>query len=64
MHTCTAAVAAGDFNGDGKVDLFVEAGSQPDTIPNPTEAICYAIDGGHFTDVTEAMAPELVHPEA
>jgi len=43
MHTCTAAVAAADFNGDGKLDLFVGAGSHPETIPIRPAAICYAM---------------------
>src|SRR3989441_621127 len=62
MHTCTAAVAAGDFNGDGKVDLFVGGRLSPRNYPNPTRSYLLRNDGGHFTDVTEAMAPELVHP--
>src|SRR5207302_885978 len=62
MHTCTAAVAAGDFNGDGKVDLFVGGRLSPRHYPNPTRSYLLRNDGGHFTDVTEAMAPELVHP--
>src|SRR6266567_2097902 len=62
MHTCTAAVAAGDFNGDGKVDLFVGGRLSPRNYPNPTRSYLLRNDGGHFTDVTEAMAPQLVHP--
>src|SRR5213083_221327 len=62
MHTCTAAVAAGDFNADGKVDLFVGGRLSPRNYPNPTRSYLLRNDGGHFTDVTEAMAPELVGP--
>ena len=62
MHTCTAAVAAGDFNGDGKVDLFVGGRLSPRNYPNPTRSYVLRNDGGHFTDVTDTVAPELVHP--
>lgn len=63
MHSCTAAVAAGDFNGDGKIDLFVGGRLSPRNYPNPTRSYLLRNDGGgHFTDVTEAMAPELVRP--
>src|SRR6266699_2742104 len=62
MPTSTAAVAAGDFTGDGRLDLFVGGRLSPRNYPYPTRSYLLRNDGGHFTDVTEQMAPELVHP--
>ena len=62
MPTSTAAVAAGDFTGDGRVDLFVGGRLTPRAYPSPTRSYLLRNDGDHFTDVTEAVAPELVHP--
>src|SRR5438094_6709052 len=62
MPTCTAAVAAGDFTGDGRPSLFVGGRLAPRNYPYPTRSYLLRNDGDHFTDVTEAVAPELVHP--
>jgi hypothetical protein len=62
MLTSTAAVRAGDFTGDGKQDLFVGGRLTPRDYPRPTRSYLLRNDGGHFTDVTEEVAPELVHP--
>ena len=62
MLTATAAVAAGDFNGDGKTDLFVGGRLTPRNYPYPTRSYILRNDGGRFTDVTEHVAPELVTP--
>lgn len=62
MVTATAAVTAGDFNGDGRMDLFVGGRLVPGNYPYPTRSYVLRNDGGRFTDVTEAMAPDLVRP--
>src|SRR5438477_125764 len=62
MPTSTAAVAAGDFTGDGKPDLFVGGRLAPRNYPYPARSYLLRNDGGQFTDVTEEVAPELARP--
>ena len=62
MLASKGVVRVGDFNGDGKPDLFVGGRLTPSNYPYPTRSYILRNDGGHFTDVTEQVAPELVHP--
>ena len=53
MLTSTATVRAGDFNGDGRPDLFVGGRLTPRSYPYPARSYLLRNDGGRFTDVTE-----------
>ncbi|NUR19365.1 MAG: VCBS repeat-containing protein [Gemmatimonadaceae bacterium] len=60
--TSNATVRAGDFNGDGRLDLFVGGRLLPRSWPMPTRSWILRNDGDHFTDVTQQVAPDLVRP--
>lgn len=62
MLTSKGVVRVGDFNGDGRPDLFVAGRLTPRSWPMPTRSYILRNDGGHFTDVTEQVAPQLIHP--
>ena len=53
-------VAAADFDGDGDIDLFVGGRVVPWKYGVDPRSILLRNDGhGHFTDVTDVLAPEL-----
>ncbi len=55
-------VAAADFDGDGAIDLFVGGRSVPGSYGIDPRSQLLKNDGrGHFTDVTDKVAPELSH---
>ena len=62
MLASKSIVRVGDFNGDGKPDLFVGGRLTPRSYPYPTRSYILRNDGGRFTDVTEELAPGLVKP--
>ena len=57
-----SVVRVGDFNGDGRPDLFVGGRLTPRSYPYPTRSFILRNDGGHFTDVTNEVAPDLIEP--
>ncbi|HEY9154025.1 MAG TPA: FG-GAP-like repeat-containing protein, partial [Opitutaceae bacterium] len=53
------AVAAADFNRDGKVDVFIGGRSLPGLYPLPARSALLVNRGGKFEDVTDTVAPGL-----
>ena len=54
--------AAADYDGDGAVDLFVGGRSVPGSYGIDPQSVLLKNDGkGHFTDVTDRVAPGLSH---
>lgn len=62
MITSGSTVAAGDFTGNGLLDLFVGGRLVPRNYPSPARSYLLRNDGGEFTDVTEEVVPELAEP--
>ena len=58
MNTSTKAIAAGDWDNDGDVDLFVGGRNTPRKYPYPDRSYFLLNDGGKFTDVTKDVLSE------
>jgi hypothetical protein len=59
LRVSAGAVAAADFNRDGRLDLFVGARLVPGDYPRAPRSALLANRGGSFEDVTDAVAPGL-----
>jgi len=54
--------AAADYDGDGAIDLFIGGRSVPGRYGIDPQSVLLKNDGkGHFTDVTDRLAPGLSH---
>jgi hypothetical protein len=62
MLVSKSVARVGDFNGDGKLDLFVAGRNAGSRYPEPPKSFILINDGkGHFTDQISKIAPDLEH---
>lgn len=62
MRTSTGPVAPYDYDQDGDLDLFVGGRTLPGQYPTSPRSYLLENNAGMFTDVTESLAPALLHP--
>ncbi|WP_457288091.1 VCBS repeat-containing protein [Pedobacter sp. UYP24] len=60
MHVSKSCAKVGDFNGDGKPDIFVGSRVMPGKYPEAPKSFLLINDGkGHFTNQINRIAPDL-----
>jgi len=60
MHVSKSCARAGDFNGDGKPDLFIGGRNSGSRYPESPKSFLLINDGkGHFSDQIKKIAPDL-----
>ncbi len=59
MAIAAGAVAAADFDHQGRLGVFIGGRVLPGQYPLPPESVLLANRGGRFEDVTDALAPGL-----
>jgi hypothetical protein len=59
LHVSAGAVAAADFDGSGRLGLFIGGRVLPGQYPLAPQSALWANRGGRFEDVTDSMAPGL-----
>src|SRR6478609_9138262 len=59
MPASVGAVAAADFDRDGRLDVFVGARVTPGFFPELPRSALWRNEGGRFIDVTDQVAPAL-----
>lgn len=58
VRSSKGCIAAGDFNGDGRVDLFIGGRVTPGRYPETPESFILINEGSKFTDQTNSIAPQ------
>ena len=59
-NTSGSVVKAMDFDNDGDLDVFVGTRHLPHNYPLSERSFVYENENGHFKDVTEQIAPDLI----
>lgn len=62
IRTAGASVTVLDYDNDGDPDLFVGGRLLPDEYPAAPRSFLLQNNGGVFKDVTQEVAPDLLHP--